>query len=117
MAFGANAAITRTIRCYPTVSGSSMLIEYRGSGSDVVALDVEVFPASQVQLKDMKLAAAVGLALSNIADSKFTLVLQSWRLLPTIVRFANINGIAHIIAPTQGLLAGDVVRVSGVVTA
>lgn len=117
MAFGANAAITRDIRIYPTTSGSSMLIEYRGSGSDVIALDVDVFPASQVALKDMKLAAAVGLALSGIADLKFTGVLQSWRLLPTIVRFANINGIAHLIAPTQGLLPGDVVRVSAIVVA
>ena len=119
MAFGANAAITRTIRCYPTVSGSSMLIEYRGSGSDVVALDVEVSPASLIRLGDMTLGTAGGLSLSAIADFTFDTIMGGtvWRLMPTIVRFANVNGIAHLIAPTQGLLAGDVVRVSAIVVA
>ena len=36
----ANAAITRELKVYPIVSGSTGLLEYRGSGSDVIALNV-----------------------------------------------------------------------------
>lgn len=110
----ANAPITRTIRIYPTVSGSTALLEYRGSGSDVVAFDVEVIPATVQRLRDMKLAAIAGMSLSGLADTFFTDGITGFRLMPTVVRFANVNGIAHVIAPTAGLVRGDVVRVSGI---
>jgi len=113
MAFGQNASITRTVVCYPTTSGSSMLIEYRGSSWDVVGLDVEVIPAQVVTLANLSLDAIIGIGLSSL--SAFGAAVPSWRLMGTQVRFANINGIAHLIAPTQGLQAGDVVYVSGVI--
>jgi len=112
MAFGQNASITRTVVCYPTTSGSSMLIEYRGSGFDVISLDVEVIPAEVARLNNLGLDVLLGVALSSLGA--LTASLPSWRLLPTVVRYANINGIAHLIAPTQGLVGGDLVRVSGV---
>jgi hypothetical protein len=108
---GQNAPITRTIVCYPTVSGSSMLLEYRGSSYDVVSLDVEVVPAQVVSLAELTVAKIIGVGLSSL--SAFGAPVPSWRLLPTVVRYANVNGIAHVIAPTQGLAVGDVVYVSG----
>jgi hypothetical protein len=111
MAFGQNASITRTLVCYPTTSGSSMLVEYRGSAYDVVALDVEVIPAAVASLANLTLGQLVGVGLSAL--SAFGAPVASWRLVPTMVRYCDVNGIGHLIAPTQGLVAGDVVYVSG----
>jgi hypothetical protein len=114
MAFGQNASITRTIVCYPTTSGSTMLIEYRGSGFDVVAIDVDVIPAEVVTLLNLTLANIIGVTTSLYASTALTATIPSWPLLGSVVRYANINGIAHLIAPTQGLIGGDLVRVSAV---
>lgn len=104
-------ATSRTITCYPTYSGSSMLIEFKGSAYDVVALDVLAVPPTSAQLLNLKLIAVAGVGLSSLGA--LSALLSSWRLLPTLVRYADGHGVAHVIAPSQGLVSGDQVRVSG----
>ncbi|HXH10787.1 MAG TPA: hypothetical protein VNP04_13625 [Alphaproteobacteria bacterium] len=115
MTYGSNAAITRTIKMYPTVSGSSMLLEYRGSHFDVVAFDIEAFRPTPALFINMNLNAVKGMSLSSVSMTAFQAAIESWRIQPTVVRYCNINGIAHVIVPTQGLLPHDVVRCSAVV--
>jgi hypothetical protein len=117
MAFGANAPIRRTTKIFPTVSGSSMLVHYRGSSFDVVALDVEVAPAQVQAFIEMKLDAVKGMSLSSVSNYLFTIGLHEWRLAGSFEVTADINGNAHIIVHSEGLVAGDTVRVSGVFTA
>jgi hypothetical protein len=115
MAFGQNASVTRTLVCYPTVSGSTMLVEFRGSNFDVIALEVNVIPGLVLTLLDQLLNRIGAVPLSSLTT--FVAGLASIPLLPTTVRYADANGIAHLIAPTAGLSAGDLVRVSGTIVA
>ena len=115
MAFGSNATIKRSIKIYPTVSGSTMLLEYRGSHFDVVAFDVIATRSFPTLLGSMTIAAINGVTLSQISNFTLNDAIQAWQMSPTVIRFCNINGIAHIIVPTNGLIGGDVVQASATV--
>ena len=117
MAFGANKSpIVRSIKLYPCVSGSSLLAEYRGSGFDVVALDFIAILGTPTALQDMKLAALAGVLLSTISNYLFTTNIGEVGVQEvTVIRYADINGIAHVVVPTAGLVGGDRVLVSATV--
>lgn len=112
MAFGSNAAMSRSIKLYPCVSGSSLLFEYRGSHFDVIAVDILAFRQFGTQWKDLNIAAVGGVIISTVSNTSFNDSTDSWQMNPTYIRHCNINGIAHIVVPTQGLIGGDRVTAS-----
>jgi len=112
---GQNASITRTITMYKTVSGSSMLLEYRGSHFDVIAIDIYAVRPNPTIWLDMNIAAIGGVLISSVSDAIFTDAVETWQLDSTIIRYCDINGIAHVVVPTQGLISRDVVLASATV--
>ena len=118
MAYGSNTAIKRSIKLYPCVSGSTMLAEYRGSSFDVVALDFVAILGVPTLLQDMRLEALAGVLLSTLSNNFFTDAIGSVGVQEaTVIRYCDINGIAHVVVPTAGLIGGDRVLVSATVIA
>lgn len=108
MAYGGNATITRSVKIYDFTSGATALVEYRGSSFDVVAFNADVVPAQIPKLRDVELAAIRNIHLADIRDMRFTDNLASWHLAGPVIRWCDINGIAHwVLTAAAGLLGGD----------
>lgn len=112
---GQNAPLTRSIKVYPVVSGSTALVEYRGSHYDVVAIDIDAYLPVPKSLLEMTVGAVAGMSTSGTSNTAFTANIDTFRMTGSIVKYANINGIAHHIVATEGLEAGVVIRCSAIV--
>lgn len=95
------------IRLYNVVEGSSCLFEYHGSPGDIVAVTPYTFIEDQISISSKTLRTIRGIPLVSIRDSTFLQTNLTFILLTeTQVIVANINGICHLVIPSDGVPAG-----------
>lgn len=94
------------ISIYNAIEGSSSLLEYLGSPGDIIVVTPFVVLLDRNSLANMKLNLIKGNPLTPIKDFTFfstdlTVILLT---IPQVIE-ANINGVAHMVIPSDGVPA------------